>query len=200
MSMILTDLIIESVLREGFADIKANPEIIDDIFGTLISDYNTSKYGISEINKIKAEIAKTDWSFVNSFSEVHKKVPSVSIQLLDDTEVKEVTFLGDEAGDIETKITSISELTVLFGINADNYESVSGKLNLPDSIDLTDIYLGMIYQDSNGVQFPITGGINNTPGNKGIHLAPGLPLTINNISGRIIKKRKYYGTRDKKHL
>ena len=184
MSFILPDLVIESVLREGFADLKANPERINDVFGDLLNTAYLSKYGSAELTRIKNEIQKNDWSFVHSFSEVHKRVPCVSIQLLTDVEAKNVTYLEDNTGFIGEEITDIDELADLVKITnimPTSYDPKTGIVKVPDSVDLTEAYPNLVFEDFEGGEFPITGAIIETDGKKQFGVKPGSDVKITGI-------------------
>lgn len=177
----MPDLVIESILREGFENLKNNPEIIDDVFASLTRPYNSLKYGEKELQRIKDEVLKKDWSFVHSFGEVAANAPCVSIQLLDDTEDRQLAQLEDFQGQIDEQIADPAKLAALVqvtGIQPDSYDQASGTVKVPDSVNLSQIHVNLIYVDSAQVEHVITGGINNTAGSKQFMVAPGSDVDI----------------------
>jgi len=93
----LPDLILESVLREGFALLRKTPAHIETILSSLKADYNAKKYGQNEIDKLKEFFLEKEVAIVHSFSEVNAHDLSVSIQLTADVEMENRTGLADYA-------------------------------------------------------------------------------------------------------
>lgn len=177
----MPDLVIESILREGFENLKNNPEIIDDVFSSLTRPYNSLKYGEKELQRIKDEILKKDWGFVHSFGEVAANAPCVSIQLLDDGDDKALASLEDFQGQVDEQIADpdkLAELVQVTGIQPDSYDQTSGTVKVPDSVNLAQVHVNLLYVDSSGVEHTITGGINNTAGSKQFMVTPGNDVDI----------------------
>jgi len=168
MSFILPDLVIESVLRAGLDNIQANPDLIDDIFGTLESSYISTKYGTAELARIKAKLVN-DVSVVHSFHEVEAKAPCISIQLMQDGEDVKMATLDDFHGDLEEDITDPGELAALEIISdftPTGYDTTQKIVSVDDSVDLSLVYANLVFEDVDLDEFVITGGIDNTPGQK----------------------------------
>lgn len=181
MSFTMPDLVIESVLREGFIALKRKPELIDDVFASLTKNYADKKYGEKELQRIKDAVAKRDWSFVHSFGEVEANLPCVSIQLGNESEDKGLAHLEDYEDDVTEEITDPDELTALVkisGIQPLDYDMDSGTVYLDNSVNLTDIYPNLIYVDAAGIEHKIIGGIDNTSGQKQFVVEPGSDVDI----------------------
>jgi hypothetical protein len=184
MSFSFPDLIVESVLRDGFAVLKRNPDLIDKIFASLTSDFLNTKYGDKELQRIKDQIIKKDWSFVHSFGMVEANLPCVSIQLGSENEAKEIAHLEDFEGEVTEDITDPDQLNALIvvqNILPDSYDYQSGAILVPDAIDLSSIYINLVYVDAVGNEFFITGGINNTPGQKQFMVEAGSEVDISDV-------------------
>lgn len=183
-SFYLPDIIVESVLREAFMVLKRNPNIIDHVFRSLAnspSNLINEKYGKKELERIKQNIEKYDWSFVHSFGEVESKVPCISIQLMAENEAKEVN-LEDFNVDatVPLKPEELAALVVVDGFTPTSYIVTTGAILLPDSVDMTNVHSNLLFVDAVGNEFNIEGGIVEAPGSKQVMV---LANTIVDISG-----------------
>lgn len=175
MSFTMPDLVIESILREGFMALKRKPELIDDVFASLTKTYADKKYGQKELQRIKDAIQKRDWGFVHSFGEVEANLPCVSIQLGNESEDKGTAHLEDFEADVTEDITDPEELAGLVkisNIQPLSYDELSGTIYLDNSVNLTNVYPNLLYVDASGVEHKIIGGIDNTSGQKQIVVEP----------------------------
>ena len=181
-SYYLPDLIIESALREGFAAIKRNPDIIDHVFQSIANSPSKvirEKYGKREHARIKKLIQKYDWSFVSSFSEVETNLPCVSIQLLEEAEAKEVGLEDfEQDAVIPLKDTELAALVILNNLAPTSYNQITGAIFLPDSADLSNIHANHLFVDATGTEFNIVGGIVNISGQKQVMVQAGSEVTI----------------------
>lgn len=165
---IIPELIVESLIRDGIENVRAKPEIIDDLFSQLTRAYNSRKYGDAEIAKIKALVQK-EIAVIYSYHLVDSKPISISIMVGSDTEDKSKARLGDYEESVSEQIANPVELQALHrvdNLNVTGFDPVTGKVSVTDGMDLSVIYKGMLYVDSAEVEHVITGGINNTPGDK----------------------------------
>lgn len=185
MSFKLPDLIIESVIRDGLESVRRDSSIIEDIFGEISSKLGPmmdKKYGDKEVNRITDYFKEKEVSIVQAFSQVNTNLPAVSIQLLDDTESKNHTFLDDFEADITKEITDPEKLAALVVVSAipiTSYDSSTGKVGIDDSINLENVHVNHILEDIDGNEFKIVGGIVNESGSKQVNIEPGSdPNTI----------------------
>jgi len=185
MSFQVPDLIIESVLRDGFEAVRRDPSILDDVFKQLtqLSPLMNKKYGDREVRKIKDWFEKKEVSIVQAFSQVVDNLPCISIQLIDDTESIKYAHMDDFEDDVQQTMTDpekLAGLVVLSGITVDSYDAMSGTVYVPDAVNLAAVHANHIYVDRNGDEFPIVGGIVNTDGVKQFCIAK---LSEPDISG-----------------
>jgi hypothetical protein len=168
LSFNIPELILESIIRDGLANIKADLTIIDDLFGYLTRPYASQKYGSSEIQKIKDLVTSTEIPVVYSFHESDAKSPCFSIHIGDDDEDRTRDHLDDYYAEetITLSPSQIAALTLIPNILPTAYDSRSGQLLIPNSVDLTLAYAGLVFVDGSDVEHPIFGGIDNTTGNK----------------------------------
>lgn len=181
MAFILPDLILESIIRDGMEVARRDLTVIDDVFGQLTRSFASEKYGNSEVDKIKTWITKKQISVVHSFNLVPTNLPCVSIQLSDDRELENQAHMGDFAYLSQVPMTDPDELADLVFINAftpSSYNPITGIVKVADSVDLSQIYANLLFVDSTGKEFPITGGINNQLGSRQFQVAAQSSVTI----------------------
>jgi len=181
LGFVLPELIIESVIRDGLANLVNRPTAIDNVFAQLTRPYNDRKYGESELDKIRKLIAKEQISVVHSFNEVPTNLPCYSIQLSSDSEPREKQYLGDFEDDVLEYFTSpedLADLVVVESLTIDAYNPKSGKVSLPNSVNLADVHVNLLLVDASGSEFRITGGISNEPGDKSVFIAKNQTVDI----------------------
>lgn len=164
----LPELIIESLIRDGIQNVRADKTIIDSIFAQLTRAYNTRKYGSAEITKLKAMVDQ-EIPVLFSYHEVDTKSIAFTIMVGTDTEAKPRAHLGDHYEEIQEEIVDAERLEALIRVEnmtVLSFDSTTGKVTVDPSTDLSPIYAGMIYVDSIGTEHDILSGISNQPGDK----------------------------------
>ena len=167
--MQIPDLIIESVIRDGLENIKAKPEILDEVFGELLSNYAVRKYGAAEITRIKESLTganKDTVAVVHSMHDATSRIPCYSIQLGNDTENKQYMEDHEEEVCIPLDATELASLVKIPSIQPLTYSSASGKLTCDDTPDLSLLAKNYLFEDAAGTEHQIQAGISNVDGNK----------------------------------
>ena len=183
MAFVLPDLVIESAIRDGVANLRNNPKIIEDVFSSLTRSYASRKYGNAEIERIKTLILKKEINVVHSFHEVQASTPCYSIQLGNDEEDRRLARLDDFEQDLITEIVDpeeLSELVKISNVIPTGYDQISGQISIDDSVNLADVYANLIFVDASGVEHKIIGSIINDLGSKMIGVAPNSEVDISN--------------------
>ena len=174
MSLRFADLIIESILRESLETLRKNTSALDHILSVFTEDYVSKKYGQEEIEKLKKIILTKDFAIVHSFSETVAKDNSISIQLASESEATNLAVLDDFSEDTEVPFETTEELASQIKVSTvliDSYDTLSGIAYINDSVDLTNAYPYMLFEDSNGVEFEIKGLVKDS-GNKQLFFQP----------------------------
>lgn len=157
MAFVLPEIVIESVIRDGIANMKNNEKVIDDVFASLKEPYISSKYGQAEIDRIKSVILnKKEISVVHNLSDIGMNVPCYSIQLGVDLEDKAQAGLGDHEGMHETPITDPIELAALIKVDnivVDSFDVTQFKVTT--ATDLTDGKQSHEFIDASGTAWDI---------------------------------------------
>ncbi len=190
---ILPELIIESIIRDGLANIKANPTIIDSVFAQLTRAYASRKYGASEIEKIKGLINK-EIAVLFSYHEVDAQPMAYSIMIGADNENKQRTHIDDHYEELVENIADADELQALHrvdNIEVLSYEERTGKVTVADTTDLSPVYKNMLFVDAGDTEYIILGGINNTPGDKSFFIQKQAELTISGSDAHIKSSLDY---------
>jgi hypothetical protein len=182
--VIIPDLIVESIIRDGLENIKNDLTIIDDIFSELNENYTLRKYGAAEIAKIKTFFTQKGKSIavVHSFHEAAAKNPAYSIQMGMDNEKVDESLLQDFVADTQEDLnaTELQDLVKADNIVPDSYDEISGILRLPDSVDLSTAYPNHIYVDGVGTEHTIK-GISEATGDKFLSFEPGSEVDISDF-------------------
>jgi hypothetical protein len=193
MSFIIPDLIIESILRDGFNNARRDNTVIDDIFEDLTLAFNSKKYGESEVEKIKKIINDQEVSIVHSFNLVNSNLPCISIQLADDRENENEAHMGNYVSNLVLPLTDPDELAALIyvdDITPTSYNVLTGAVLVPDSVNLAGVHANLLFEDSAGAIHTIIGGIINEPGSKQFMVEKGGSVALG--SGGIIKSSLDY--------
>lgn len=166
----LSDLIIESTIREGLQNIRNDLEIVDEVFEQLKTLPISPKYGEDEIAKIKNFITTTPISIVHSFHIVESNIPCISIQLLSASEYVDRSVLDDFADDVTRDMTQdeLDEQIITSPVLILDYDVNSGIVEIEDATDLSEVHINHLLEDSDGNTFRIEGGVDDTPGQKQI--------------------------------
>lgn len=162
----LPDLIIQSVLQDGFRILRQNPTHIDSILASLRLPYNEKKYGQTEIDKVKTFFSTKEISIVHSFNDVAANAPAISIQLTSDVEMENRAGFSDQAGQIEEGIGDSSfsglppitqeSLVISDGLVPSSYNSQTGAIQIMTG-DLSEAQSGLQFRDASGKNTKIEG-------------------------------------------
>lgn len=168
----LTEFILETVIRDGLGDLRANPSKIDDIFGRFLEAQFLNQYGQDKIDQIKNYITGQTHQIkiVHAWNQVPTHVPCFSIQLLSSDEEEGIQNLGNEYPEMETQTTPQVYVAVA---TPTAFDVVSGKLTFDSLTDLSPVCAGMIFVDKNDVEFPISAPMSNLSGNKYLTIPSG---------------------------
>ena len=191
MGVPLSELVLESVIRDGLGAIRADLDILDDLFSKFNLAYFSTQYGQSKIDEIKTYIQNNQIRIVQSWAMVPMSVPCISIQLEAASEDPDIQQFSNEYEEIDTDITPT---IVIDPVTPGTYNPVTGKLIIanPDDVDLSLICPGMNYIDASGTPFSIQAGNSNITGNKFINIGQAKEPDLSDdgrIESSIDKKR-----------
>jgi hypothetical protein len=167
MSFKMPDLIVESIIRDGFKNARRDESVIDDVFADLTLAYASKKYGEAEIEKIKAMVREKEVSIIHSFNLSAVNMPCISIQLADDRE-DEKSFMGNYLTTFQSPMTNPEEIAALTKLTFTpvSYDPNTGIVRVDDSVNLSAIHANLIFEDADGAEYVIVGGIVNDTGAK----------------------------------
>jgi hypothetical protein len=180
-----SDLIIETAIRAGIADLRANPWLVPYIFRSLADDDLTAKqYGRKQIDAAVKWLLKTEIPvFVNARLD-SSKVPSITINLINSSEADNT--LADIHHDptesvLETDDTYWPALTQPF--TPVSWNPTVAELVVPTSITI-DLFPGMKVIDRTGAQYSIEEVREDAQGRAVLVLPQG---TQGNFAGSVVK-------------
>lgn len=110
MGFIFADLVVETIIREGLADLKANLDArLNVLFEQLKSSYLNAEYGQAELDRFKTFLTNEKIDVVHSWRQVEERVPCFYIQTIGGPEDTAKAMLEDYSGDVDTIV--LGELT-----------------------------------------------------------------------------------------
>lgn len=168
----LTEFILETVIRDGLGDLRANPQKIDDIFSRFLETQFMNQYGQEKIDQIKEYITAKQRSIkiVQAWSQVPTHVPCFSIQMLSSDEEEGLQNLGNEFPEQET---SKEPDVIVPQATPISYDLVTSRIYFDSTTDLSTVCSGMIFKDIDDVEFPISPPMSNMAGNKYVTVPSG---------------------------
>lgn len=204
MAFQLTELILESVIRDGLKTVKdslgTSTDVIDDIFESLTNAWLNHYYGNKEINKIK-EMVQKPINIVHGFSMGDYKQPTICINLVSNVESELYASMNDF---LEEEDTDITPTTIVSLFDVDMYDDVSGLIDATSSNpDLSAVRAGQIFVDGDGNEYAIIGGITNEDGDKHFVISSGQDINLigcSIISNVSISRRERKGVRESENL
>ncbi len=171
----LTELVLETVIRDGLGELRTNTALLDDIFSRFLDTYFNNQYGQSKIDEIKTYITNNQIRIVQAWAMVPTTTPCISIQLEMSSEDEDIQNLGNEFEDNDEAITPAVIVPV---VTPGTYDTVTGKLTITNAADLSLICPGMNYVDDTGAKFTIQSGNSNVSGNKFINIGTGQTVSV----------------------
>jgi hypothetical protein len=180
----LSEFVIETVIRDGIGFLRANPNVLDDIFSKFTATWFNNQYGVDHITKLKTFITNNQVKIVHSFAQVPANTPCFSIQIIRSFEKPSLQQFSNY---LEDRDDLIDNPVRIANVQPISYDPVTGKLQVDPSTNLNSVFPGMIFEDADGVQFTIGTGNSNMVGNKYITIprdgnSPNLLLPGNIVS------------------
>jgi len=168
--IILPDLVLETIIRDGLELVRRKPSILEQIFGSLTADNLQMKYGQAEINRIKRWVREDEVAIVQAFSQVNTNLPCVSIQLLAEDEDLGHAVLSDYAAQeivmFDDDACAVRPPPITESLIATAFDPALNRLTIPDSQDLEPIRPRLILVDTDGNEFEITSPISEIEGDQ----------------------------------
>jgi hypothetical protein len=103
------------IIQDGVAIVKANVNLLDDIFQYYTSEPMNADYGQSYIDDIKLWLTKTKVPVVQAWNLNMQQVPQIGIQLAQESEAEDKAAIGDHWGDGEESNIGVG----VFNVNLD---------------------------------------------------------------------------------
>lgn len=173
------DLIIKTCIELAFEDIKKQPWLIEDIFGSLIENpYLRAKYGMKEIERAKEYLLNNDIPIYMRHRIDKQEIPCITISIGQSTEDRSLATLGDQSHIVEQYSADEIGTPIKFIIppfNPISYDSDTGIVEVPTEVDgYQYIGQGMVAVD------PDTGNgyvIQSKAGTNGFLISTGASIT-----------------------
>lgn len=95
MGFVIPQVSVQRIIQQGLADLKANPNQLDEIFDLYLHEAMVADYGQSYVDDIKTWFAKTRIPVVQAWAFNKTRIPSVSIHLAQEMEDETKSAIGD---------------------------------------------------------------------------------------------------------
>jgi len=110
MGFIFTDLVVETVLREGLENFK-NPLNIDArlavLYDQLKESFLNTEYGQAELDRFKTFLTDNKIDIVQSYRLIQERIPCISINSSNAAENTGRAFIGDYTGDVDEVVGGV---------------------------------------------------------------------------------------------
>lgn len=117
MPMVMPQIAVHRLIQEGIAIVKANIDLLDDIFQYYTSEGMDNDYGQDYIDKIKVWFHDTKVPVVQAWSMNLSKVPQISVQLAQENEDESKAAIGDHFGEDENGNIGVGVTSVMLDVN-----------------------------------------------------------------------------------
>jgi len=166
MPFVISELVIEQLVRNGLEDLRNNVDIaLEDIFHNLTSDLLNSKFA-EDVEKIKVILLEGQVHILHAFPQADTQLPSFSIHLQSDSEETPLDVLGDFSDEAEVDIDPEVIIDPIAFTSFDEDEKIA---YVDDSVNLSSVYYNrwLVFPDETEIRVLES---NNTTGNKYIKL------------------------------
>jgi hypothetical protein len=147
------DIEVQSVIQYGIDQIRANINVLDEIFANLKEGHLNALYGDREIQAIKEWFARTSVPVILGFSLDDTRIPSYSVHLAQESEDVQNAFLNDWAG---TEDQDIHPRVIVSSFVPATYDVSAGMIVAADTVDLDLVVPGHYIADANDVKYLIS--------------------------------------------
>lgn len=180
--MPLTEFVLETVIRDGLGELRTSPAKMNYLFGRFKEAQFNNQYGQKKVDEVRTYLERNQIRIVQAFSLNATAIPCISIKIISSEETPERQHFGNT---FEAAFDTKDRDVVVTDIQPSAYNSSTGKLSIPDSVDLSVVIPNQIFVDAAGTEFTILSGISNLLGSKFITIAKGADPDLSD-SGEIL--------------
>lgn len=150
------DVILRTALVAAFDDVRANPWLLDFCFAYFKADLLTTKvYGQKELDRCKAWFLENDVKITAGTNVQTLEIPHIAIWPGGQNEAE--ATLGDINEDAQITVKWPTPPKAVLSFTAAAYDSTTGIVTLPDSVDLTTVFVGdLVYDRKSGKSYAIS--------------------------------------------
>lgn len=116
MPHVMPQVALHRIIMDGIKILKANPDVLDDVFQYYMCPEMNSDYGQSYIDKIKTWFTTTKIPVVQAWSMNAAAVPQITIRLATEQEDETKSAVGDHWGDGEDGNIGVGVFTVTMDV------------------------------------------------------------------------------------
>lgn len=151
----MADIIVSTIIADGFQNLREDPSILDDVFSNLAEGYAARKYGRAEIDRIKQKVLRREFGIVHAYHPGEAQLPCLTVALSDDMEDKPHAGLGDHYDFVEEDITDPDELADLRSTETFapvSSSAITGQVEVPLSVSLSSVVPNQLLIDALGIE------------------------------------------------
>jgi hypothetical protein len=153
--MKIVEYYIRYAIEKGIEDLRKNPYIIDEVFGELACQPLATVFGANMIEQIRCFFMDNDIPVRAVFSQNQIDLPLITVHLVSSQEAIEYKALQDHIGFKRVPKEPTVILGPFYGVT---YDSTTGRLTLPKTMDLTQFIAGRkIYSAEDDAIYTVTG-------------------------------------------
>jgi hypothetical protein len=182
----LTEFTIESVIRDGLGELRANPTLLDDLFGKFNRAFFEFQYGQSKIDEIKKYVLENQIKIVHAYTQQPYVNPCFSIQLTNSVEDPSRQQLSNEFLDLD--VVKDQPDIISANVIPTSYNPVTGRMDVDNSADLSNVCPGLDFEDANGIKYRIGSGNSNFSGNKYLNIGVNQTPPALNLTGQVLSQ------------
>ncbi len=177
----VADIVIKTAIETALQDLRANPWLLDDVFGNLLCDTDSSDiYGKKEIDRAKEWFLNTKIPVVMRFRVDKDVLPCVTITLGSSTEKADMMTMADLSTVTDTLLAQDIGKPIPYMIQPFTpvaYNKTTGAITVPEDIDLSIVQPGQILANpTNGNGYTVVDTGPNT-----IFIGAGITMTAQTL-------------------
>jgi hypothetical protein len=135
----IVEYYIRHVISDGIAELRKNPDLLDDVFAELTCSPLDQMYGKKIVDEIKCFFKDNDIPVLAAYGQNQIQLPCISVHLISSQEDQDYRSMQDHWGFIRTP----KKASVLAGpVYAKEYDPETGKLTFDKSVDLSKVVKG----------------------------------------------------------
>lgn len=146
-----SDMSIKTMIELGLDDIRKNPWLISDILSDCVTNpYLAEKYGQSQIDSCKEWFLNNQVDIYMAERKDKDRLPCITINLGNSQEKDDMKHMGDQSSEVVKLLPRDINKPIPYVVKpftTFTYDSSTGIVTIPSTVDLKSVAVGMILVD-----------------------------------------------------